>query len=306
MARRSGRGLVALLTLGLLAACSPSGPGVVGSTTSLEVTTSQAAATTSTTMLTATSTATPAATTTTADPVEVDAEVVIPDGSGPFPSVVLVHGGGWVTGNPALMRPLADYLGEHGFLTVNTRYSLADFEHAAFPEAVDDVACAVRFAASLEGSDGTVAVIGHSAGAHIGALVALVGDRYGTRCPHEGTGLPERFIGLAGPYDVSRLGVAIVPFFGSGPNQSPEVWDQGNPLLNTDENPDSQALLIYGEDDALVDESFAIDFHEALTASGASSMVEMVPGADHNDVLDPDLVGAIIVDWLESGAITSS
>ena len=300
MARRPGRRLTALLILLAVAACSPAA-GEAGPTTSLGPSASSTVivtttSSTSTTTLMATTTSEVATTTGSA---EVDAQIAVPSGDGPFPSVVLVHGGGWVTGSPDLLRPLSDFLVENGYLTVNTTYALADFEDAGFPEAVDDVACAVRLAATHPNSDGTVAVIGHSAGAHIGALVALTGDRYAADCPHPGSGVPERFVGLAGPYDVSRLGVAIVAFFGAGPDQAPEVWEAGNPQLLTDENTALDSLIIYGDEDGLVDASFALDFFEALSLSGSTSLLELVEGARHNEVHDPDLVGDLIVTWLE-------
>lgn len=302
MARRPGRGLSALLIV--LSACAPTAVGsepTTPSTTNPVVTTTIIQTTTTTTTAGAETTTSlaNATTTTTLDVLDVDADVTVPSGTGPFPAVVLVHGGGWVAGEPGLLRPLADFLNENGFLTVNARYSLADFDHAAFPEAVDDVACAVKLAATHPDSDGTVTVIGHSAGAHIGALVALVGDQYASGCPHEGTGVPDKFVGLAGPYDVSRLGIVIVPFFGAGPSQAPEIWEAGNPLLRTDENIDLDSLILYGENDALVDETFAVAFHDALVASGSESLVELVEGARHNDMHDPDLVGDLIVTWLE-------
>jgi acetyl esterase/lipase len=295
MARRQGRRLTALLILLAMPACSPAAGETEPVTSS--ATTTIAAATTTTSVLRTTSI--PVVSTSIDGPIEVDAQVGVPSGDGPFPAVVLVHGGGWVTGSPDLLRPLADYLVERGHLTVNIRYALADFEDAAFPEAVDDVACAVRFAATHPDSDGTVAVIGHSAGAHIGALVALTGDRYAAGCPHPGSGVPDRFVGLAGPYDVSRLGIAIVAFFGAGPEQAPEVWEAGNPQLLTDENPNLDSLIIYGDEDGLVDARFAIDFFEALSLSGSQSLLELVEGAGHNDVHDPDLVGDLVVTWLD-------
>jgi pimeloyl-ACP methyl ester carboxylesterase len=193
-----------------------------------------------------TSTTTPIATTTsevatTTDSAEVDAQVDVPSGDGPFPAVVLVHGGGWVTGSPDLLSPLAEFLVEHGYLTVNTRYQLADFDKAGFPDAVDDVACAVRFAATHPDSDGTVTVIGHSAGAHIGALVALTGDRYAADCPHPGSGVPERFVGLAGPYDVSRLGIAIVAFL-TWPSEGRRVPGPIAPITKRGRSPPTWAI----------------------------------------------------------------
>lgn len=304
MARRSGRGLAALLTVFIAAGCAGGDP-LAGTTTAVpEATTPSSTATTIATPSTTTTTTTTTApstttTTTTLEAFEIDAEVSTPEGEGPFPAVVLVHGGGWVGGGPSVMRPLADYLQDHGFLTVNTRYRLATLEVPGFPEAVDDVACAVRFAASHPDSDGTVAVIGHSAGAHIGAIAALTGDEYRDDCPVPGTGVPERFVGLAGPYDVSRLGLAMSIFFGEAQSVDPDLWLAGNPQGLTDENPELNSLIMYGELDGLVDDRFAFDFFNALESSGSASLLELVEGARHNDMHDPAFVGDLIVTWLD-------
>ncbi|HEX5695428.1 MAG TPA: hypothetical protein VFZ15_03530, partial [Acidimicrobiia bacterium] len=65
-----------------------------------------------------------------------DIEVQVPPGDGPFPAVVLVHGGGWVAGSPRLMSDLARFLTGEGYLTVNASYTLAG-ELPGFPVAVD-------------------------------------------------------------------------------------------------------------------------------------------------------------------------
>ncbi|MGH3649635.1 MAG: alpha/beta fold hydrolase, partial [Acidimicrobiia bacterium] len=247
MAHGPSRRILAVLIALLLGGCS--GGEIAGTTlTSTTVrpapTTSPPLTTTSTVPGTTTTGAGPS--TTTGSSIDIDAEVQVPDGEGPFPAVVLVHGGGWVAGGPSVMRPLANHLLDNGFLTVNTRYRLATRDHPGFPEAIDDLACAVRYAAAHPASDGSVAVVGHSAGAHLGAIVALTGDEYGQDCAVPGTALPERFVGLAGPYDVSRLGMAMTAFFGAGPSTAPEAWRRGNPQLLTEQNPGLEALIMYG------------------------------------------------------------
>lgn len=294
MARRPRRSLAALLIVTVLAGCSRTGADEPSTTTLATTTTSSTTATSTSTTHTV-----PPSTTTTTSTTALDADVAVPEGDGPFPAVVLVHGGGWVTGDPLLFEPLAGYLNDSGFMTVNTSYTLATLDRPAFPDAVDDVACAVRHAASHPDSDGTVAVVGYSAGAHIGAIVALTGQDYVGDCPIPGTGVPDRFVGLAGPYDVSRLGLAVAAFFGGGPETIPDAWDAGNPLLLTDENPELEALIMYGELDGIVSDTFAIDFHDALLASGADSLLELVQGARHSDLHDPDIVGDLIVTWLK-------
>lgn len=298
MARRPSRGITAFLTVAILAGCAGMGGSQDAASTTLSSPPSTATTTTTSTATTLAPSTTTSAATTPSSPGPFDAGVGVPDGDGPFPAVVLVHGGGWVTGSPQIMEPLADHLNDNGFLTFNTSYTLATLERPAFPDAVEDVACAVRHASTHPDSDGSVAIIGHSAGAHIGALVALTGDDHTADCPAPGTGVPDRFVGLAGPYDVTRLGLAVAAFFGGGPERMPDAWEAGNPQLLTDENPDLEALIMYGEMDGLVADSFAIDFHNALLDSGTASLLEIVEGARHNEMHDPEKVGDLIVAWL--------
>ena len=227
-----------------------------------------------------------------------DLDIRVPEGEGPFPSVVLVHGGGWVGGSPELMTDLARFLTDAGYLTVNTAYTLSN-GIAGFPVAVDDVACAVRNAADHPDSDGSVAVMGHSAGAHLAALAALDVGVYGQGCEVTEPTIPDRLVGLAGPYDVARVGPLIVPFFGVPPNEDPALWQAGNPLNQVASNPDLSSLIMHGEEDGLIDLSFATDFAEALTEAGSEALVEVVEGARHTEMQDPDVVGDLILAWME-------
>ena len=250
-----------------------------------------------------TTTTSPLVTSTSAGPVtthrtDADLDIRVPEGEGPFPAVVLVHGGGWVGGSPELMGGLARFLAAAGYLTVNTAYTLSN-GIAGFPLAVDDVACAVRNAAGHPDGDGTVTVVGHSAGAHLAALVALDTDVYGSECALAEPAIPGRLVGLAGPYDVGRIGPLIVPFFGVPPNEDPELWQAGNPLNQVANNPDLSSLIMHGEEDGLIDLSFATDFAEALNGAGSEAVVEVVEGARHNEMQDPEVVGDLIVTWLE-------
>ena len=259
-------------------------PTVVTTTTEPEPTTTLIAETTTTGVV--------------APVTELDVEVLVPDGDPPFPAVVLVHGGGWVGGDPSLMRPLARFLTEHGYLTLNTAYTLAG-EAPGYPAAVDDVTCAVGLALTHPDADGSVVVLGHSAGAHLAAVAALDGASHSDSCPVPGPLLPDRLIGLAGPYDVARLGLLMYPFFGGGPAEVPEAWVQGNPMNLVEHNSALLSLLMYGEEDGFVSPSFALDFGEALAAAGSEAVIEPVEGARHNEMFLPGVVGDLILAWLE-------
>lgn len=291
------RRLPAILSTVALAACAgvPAAtlPESPSTTTSIAVpTTTTSAPSTSTTVL-------PAITTTTS-PVVVDAEVLDPPEAGPHPAVVLVHGGSWVAGSPASLDALARRLQDDGYLVVNTRYTLATLRRPGFPAALDDIACAVRYAAAHPDSDGTVALIGHSAGAHLAAVVALTGDLYGDSCAIEEAGVATRFVGLAGPYDVTRIGFIAVPFFGASPEEAPDIWSAANPMGLVAEGTGLRALLVHGAGDNIVGAWFAEDFLAALTGAGLAATMETIPDADHMDVTSPEFVGDILSEWLET------
>lgn len=298
-----GGGIRARLTA-LIAAClTLAGCTIVvtSDTMSATNTTTTVVATTTTSTSGQSTTVAPAPTTTGATVPEIDfepPEEISPEGSGPFPVVVLVHGGGWVAGDGAGFRPLARLLADEGFITLNTTYTLATPEQPGFPAALDDIVCAVRYARTMPEADGTVAILGHSAGAHLAAIAALTGDRYGAGCPFEGDPVPERFIGLAGPYDVRRVGFLMNPFFGGSEDAVPDAWLAGNPQLLTDENPDLDTLLLHGDADGIVTIDFSYDFADALSDSGSEVLMEPIEGATHLEVIEPAVVGDLIVTWL--------
>lgn len=293
MARRPASRLTALLaSLAVVVA------GCVGETSVTTTPDASPASSTPPTTSAATTTVPPISTSVVTEAPDLNtADVRLPDGPGPFPALVLVHGGGWVGGNPEYMTPLAEYLSSEGFLTVNSGYQLS-LSSPGFPAAIEDISCAVAYAASHPQSTGEVTVIGHSAGAHIGSLVALDADRYDDACLPPDRGTPARFVGLAGPYDVDRLGRLLVSFFGVERADDPGLWASGNPLLLVGENPDLDVLLVHGAADGLVPLDFAQDFADSLEGAGVGVLVEVVAGASHNDLTSPAIVGQLIVDWL--------
>jgi acetyl esterase len=98
-----------------------------------------------------------------------------PEGEGPFPTVVFFHGGGFVTGTLASHDALCRHLTrESGAVVVSVDYRLAP-EHQ-FPAAVEDAIAATEWAADnpdFLAGDGSLAVVGDSAGGNLAAVVAL-------------------------------------------------------------------------------------------------------------------------------------
>lgn len=121
------------------------------------------------------------------------------------PVVVFFHGGGWDSGSKAQYRFVAEALSARGYVVVLPEYRR--YPQARFPGFVEDAAQAVAWtrtrAAKFGGDPARLFLMGHSAGAHIAAMLNF-DERFLSAAgvdPHSIKG----FIGLAGPYDFLPL-----------------------------------------------------------------------------------------------------
>ena len=118
------------------------------------------------------------------------------------PVVIFFYGGGWKQGSKAIYRFVGATLAARGYVTVVPDYQL--FPAVRFPVFIQDAAAAVAWTreniAHYGGDPHSIFLMGHSAGAHIAAMLTL--DRQWLAAD----GLdPDRdiagMVGLAGPYD---------------------------------------------------------------------------------------------------------
>jgi alpha-L-fucosidase 2 len=103
----------------------------------------------------------------------------VPDGTGPFPVVLVIHGGGWSRGAKAEgMKPLLGPLTDDGFTWFSIDYRLAPAHH--WPACIDDVRTAIRWvkahAAEYKGDPQRIALLGYSAGGHLAAFAAATAE----------------------------------------------------------------------------------------------------------------------------------
>ena len=226
-------------------------------------------------------------------------EIFGPEEIGEYPVVVMLHGGGWFGGSAASMEPLAGHLASHDIVVFNSTYRTSA---GGYPESFDDVACDVRFALATAPEYTTdrspLTVVAHSAGAHIGSVVSLAGDLFGSDCPDADQIRVDRFVGLAGPYDPTIYASVLAGYFGTRLEEDPEPWEAGSPYSYLAANPDLRMLLIHGEADDLVSVSSSELFAEAASDAGLDVTLETLPGASHMDVRSPGLVGDRIADFV--------
>lgn len=166
---------------------------------------------------------------------------------GPLPVVIFVHGGSWETGDKRSYRWVGQGIAAQGFIAILPNYGL--MPDRRFPGFVDDAARAVAHAtAQLSrwgGDSARVVLMGHSAGAHIAALVAY-DERY-----LAAYGLSPRlfsgFVGLSGPYDFIFDTALLKRTFAGTPEQERDALPVN---FVTPHSP--RSLLVMGRDDRTV------------------------------------------------------
>jgi acetyl esterase/lipase len=286
-------------------------------------TTTSAAAPTTTTAAELTTTAPPATTTTEQpqagigepDPIPLysnyvrtetygnglELDIHVPGEIGPWPVVVTIHGGGWFIGDRQSMGSLADGLASRKAVVFNATYRTLTLG-GTFPGMVDDVACAVQFArntaAEFTTTPEVVTIVGHSAGAHLAALISFAPDTFGQDCPEGPSQAPDAFVGLAGPYDISQLGGLLTPMFGVPIGDDPELWASGNPFSWIPDSPDIPTLLLHGDADRVAPFEFSEELAAALEAVDREVTFEVLEGRSHSDANSPRVVGDRIAAFL--------
>jgi acetyl esterase/lipase len=100
-------------------------------------------------------------------------DIYQPSGNGPFPVVLIVHGGGWESGDRKMERPLARHLAALGYVTVPVDYRLG--RAGRFPAALHDLKSAVRWLRAHAGDywidPERIGAVGGSSGGHLAALL---------------------------------------------------------------------------------------------------------------------------------------
>tara|TARA_B100002049_G_scaffold97360_1_gene71894 strand:+ start:120 stop:1061 length:942 start_codon:yes stop_codon:yes gene_type:complete len=91
------------------------------------------------------------------------------------PAVLLIHGGGWISGSKENQRIMAQHLAENGFVAITASYRLS--REAPYPAGVIDLKDALRWmklnAEKYHVDTQKIAVLGTSAGAQLATLVGV-------------------------------------------------------------------------------------------------------------------------------------
>lgn len=162
-----------------------------------------------------------------------------------FPAVLIVHGGGWRSGDRSQHHPLAQQLAARGFVALTAEYRLST--EAPYPAAVQDLKTAIRWlrahARAYHIDTTKVASWGFSAGGQLATLVGTTNDDplfEAGNCYRSHSSAVQAIVDAdgtlafihpeSGEGDDRKSPSAATLWFGASKTERPDLWQQAAPL----------------------------------------------------------------------------
>jgi acetyl esterase/lipase len=195
-------------------------------------------------------------------------DVCRPRGAAAAPVIIFFYGGAWQSGYKELYRYVAKALARRGYVAVVPDYRI--YPEVCYPDFLEDGAQVVRWVkdniARFGGDPDKLFLKGHSAGAHIAAMLSIDARWLGK------VGLDPRrdiagLIGIAGPYDLMPLRDEKLKVIFGGVNR-PET----QPIFHVAPGA-PPALLMTGGRDRLVEPGNSVRLAARLVAAGNTATV---------------------------------
>lgn len=217
------------------------------------------------------------------DGVRLTLDAYVPEGKGPFPAVIMVHGGGFTAGDKqTYVKPLFGPLTRGGFAWFTINYRLAP--KYRFPAAVEDVERAVQYvkshASEYKVDPKRIALMGESAGGH---LVSFVGAQ------NKPASRVAAVVSFYGPHDFEaravqhgKLSDSVKAFLGVAElnEHTRRILREASPITYVHKGM-PPFLLIHGTNDPLVPYDQSVKMCEKMKQAGGSCEVFTVEDAGH-------------------------
>lgn len=240
------------------------------------------------------------------------------DNNTPTPTLVYIHGGGWIFGSKeGAVYQFLPFL-ERGWRVVNVEYRMAS--NSLAPAAVEDTRCALRWiqrnAKQYNFDLNKLVLTGHSAGGHLSLITGMLpeGTPLDNRCYTDekyGEG-PMKVSAVINWYGISDVNDLIAGpnlknyakmWMGSMPNAA-EVAKSVSPLTYVGKN-NPPIISIHGDKDSVVPYSHSVRLHEELTKAGVKNKLFTIKDGDHGMFTQQQYIDSYAEIWkfLEANGI---
>jgi acetyl esterase/lipase len=198
-------------------------------------------------------------------------------GSGPFPAVVYIHGGGWQNGSKAAFQRQAAYMATKGFAGACIEYRLSG--EAKYPAALDDSKAAVRWvranATRYRINPDKIGAAGGSAGGHLVGLLGAMGEVQAVAAFNPAVDLVS--FGKSSPSDAQN---SVYKFLGCTYADNPKLWAEATPITHVNAK-SAPFLFLHGTADPTVPYQQSLDMMNKLKAAGVQAEIFPAEGAKH-------------------------
>ncbi|NMH88120.1 alpha/beta hydrolase [Flavivirga algicola] len=198
-------------------------------------------------------------------------------------TIILVHGGGWTSGDKSDMNPIKDLLRQDfpNLAIANINYRLADDNNKAYPMQVQDITAFFNYLKSNKikySISENIGFIGISAGGHLSLLWSYAfdnGNNTDMVCSIVG---PTNFTDPAYLNNTSVELQEALDLFGVDPTIS--FLEEASPYHQvTDSAPPT--ILFYGGKDPLIPTTQGTDLRDKLENLGVVNQLTLYPDAGH-------------------------
>ncbi|NQT15360.1 MAG: alpha/beta hydrolase [Planctomycetes bacterium] len=234
--------------------------------------------------------------------IELKLDLARPEGDGPFPAIVFIHGGGWHQGNREGYRGQIQEAAKRGYVAATISYRLMQFDETKketatatpiFPAQIHDAKAAVRWlranAEKHNVDPDRIGVTGGSAGGHLSLLVGLTDPAANLEGESGSSGQSSRVqavVNVFGPtdmefcYEKSSVAWIFRLFMGGAPGEAAETYKAASPITYVSKD-DPPVLTLHGDRDALVPVEQATKLDVKMKAAGASHTLMVFEGQGH-------------------------
>ncbi|MDC3960007.1 alpha/beta hydrolase [Polyangium jinanense] len=251
-------------------------------------------------------------------------DIRVPEGPGPFPTVVFIHGGGWMFGDLSTFRDAIQNVANRGFVGVTINYRLANESNdegdalSPWPAQIQDVRCALRWlsanAVPFKIDTGRVATAGDSAGGHLAMMAgyAQTDPKFEpTWCPHEESVAVRAVVSFYGANDLAAVYDTTEEWWvrvymtrwldlpdGASVTDYAAQFADANPLSYLRTGPKIPSLILQGTADTIVPPQTQRGFMAAAEGADQDVSIEYLEDVGHG--LDAIEASNRAIDWLST------
>ena len=210
-------------------------------------------------------------------------DIYVPSSNEVHPALVLIHGGGWISGDKQSLSGIAQYFVKAGYTVANINYRLATPTSNQFPDAINDAHSAVLFlqrnATAYKVDTNRIGAFGTSSGANLALSIGTqqwvkaVVDFYGPTDFTDPNFLDET---LQGESCIQVL----TTYFGVSFDQDPTLYANVSPLNNLSKRM-PPTIIFHGSDDHIVPVTQSENLDGQLQDLGDISELNIEPGLGH-------------------------